>query len=83
MKCRVDVDGGDEDLLNGETEDLDALHGCHVWKILLVCLLVRRSVLEDDGGNVEEECISDDHSEDELQCALIANDQVKSRVKND
>lgn len=66
MKRRVDVDGRDEDLLDGETHDLHTLHGCHVWEILLVRLLVRRAVLEDDCGNVEEERIRDDHGENEL-----------------
>lgn len=66
MKRRIDVDGGDKNLLDGETEDLNSLHGCHIWEVLLVCLLVRRAVLKDDCGNVKEECIGDDHGEDEL-----------------
>ena len=66
MKRRVDVEGRDEDLLDGETQDLHPLHRCHVWEVFLVRLLVRRAILEDDCGNVEEERIGDDHSENEL-----------------
>ena len=77
----ADIDDRDDQLLQGEDDQLNPL-------IDVVDLQPHARVLlvapkrQHGGGDLEEQKINDDHGEDEAQHAFVADDQVQARVQH-
>ena len=79
---RVDVDAGDDELLDAEGRHLEALHDVEgvderggVGRI--------GAVREDGGGDVEADGVHDDHDEDAAEDFVLAHHQMQARVQHD
>lgn len=77
----VNIEQGDDGLLNGEANNLDLLHDVH-GHVPDVRVRRRDAKVEDDDWRMEQHCVSTDHAEDCSTDLAVPDHQVKSRVED-